>query len=120
MIFCNPNAAYYEYLFYDGDWIDHYLNLGIHFFMWNYRGYAFSDGNPTPHNICKDGEFIYDYLKNVLKYEKIGVHGESLGGMVAVHIASARQVDFLCADRTFSSLPDVAEHGFSKKLKILF
>jgi hypothetical protein len=38
----------------------------------------------------------------------LGVHGESLGGMIAVHLAKAKKVDFLFADRTFSSLSEVA------------
>jgi len=40
--------------------------------------------------------------------KQLGVHGESLGGMIAVHVAKTKNTDFLLADRTFSSLSEVA------------
>lgn len=94
--------------------------MGINVFVWNYRGYGSSCGTASPMNLCKDGEFIYDYLKNVLKYERIGVHGESLGGMVAVHVANTKQPEFLCADRTFSSLDEVGLYMLGQKYQYLF
>lgn len=50
----------------------------------------------------------------------IGVHGESLGGLVATHLAYSKKLDFLIADRTFSCLSDVAHYGMGKIFKILF
>lgn len=35
---------------------------------------------------------------------KVGAHGLSMGGLVAAHLARKGLVDFLFADRTFSSL----------------
>ena len=52
----------------------------------------------------KDSERVFDFLKSNMNLKKIGIHGESLGGMIASHIAETRKVDFLCVDRTFSSL----------------
>lgn len=43
---------------------------------------------------------------------KLGAFGESLGGLVACHIAAKLHLDLLVADRTFGSLEAVAEHGF--------
>ena len=42
MIYCNPNAGYYETLFFDSEWIDFYLQQGVNICLWNYRGYGFS------------------------------------------------------------------------------
>jgi esterase/lipase len=39
---------------------------------------------------------------------KIAVHGESIGGILATHLASHCQVDLLVADRTFANLEAVA------------
>lgn len=47
-MFCNPNAGYYEYMYYETDWIEFYINKNIAIFMWNYRGYGKSTGDPTP------------------------------------------------------------------------
>ncbi len=52
--------------------------------------------------------------------KKIGVHGESLGGIVTTHIARAKNIDYMCADRTFTSLSKVVEISFGKNLAKLF
>ena len=41
----------------------------------------------------------------------VGVHGRSIGGVVATHLARKGLVDFLFADRTFRSLEHTAKHG---------
>lgn len=50
--------------------------------------------------------------------KKIGAHGYSLGGSVASHIALKKQLDFLIADRTFSSVSDIASKGYTFSIKI--
>lgn len=35
----------------------------------------------------EDGEDVVDFLRKNLSNGKVGVHGESLGGMVASHLA---------------------------------
>ena len=55
-----------------------------------------------------------DYLRQQLGAKKIGVHGESLGGLVATHVAKAKNLDYLCASRTFSELSKVAELTYGK------
>ena len=64
-------------------------------------------------NIEEDGEVIVDYLRNKMNFKKIGVHGQSLGGCVANHLASTKYLDFLCADRTFCSLSALLTYGFT-------
>lgn len=39
-----------------------------------------------------------------MEVQKLGVHGDSVGGIVAAHIAKTKHIDFLCADRNFTSL----------------
>ena len=56
----------------------------------NYRGYNLSEGVPTPDLLKSDGMCIFRYLRDVLGMTSIVLHGESVGGMVAAHIA--RQV----------------------------
>ena len=102
------------------EWIDYYLTRGINLLLWNYRGYGRSTGKPTPNRLMKDGEILVDYLRANYNVKKIGVHGESLGGMVASHIAKAKNLEFLCADRTFSSLTDVAFAGFGRFLYSIY
>lgn len=61
-----------------------------------------------------------DYIQNELKPKLIGVHGTSLGGLVATYLANSKKVDFLCADRTFGSLLEVVRYSFGGFSRILF
>lgn len=116
MIICCPNAGYYECLHYENDWIEFYIKNGLSIFLWNYRGYGRSSGTPSPDALRRDGEAIVDYLRKNLKVKKIGIHGESIGGLVAIHVAREKNVDFLCADRTFKNLSDVGKLSFGSLL----
>lgn len=68
----------------------------------------------------RDGEAIVDFLRKDMGMRKIGVHGESLGGIVTTHIARAKNIDYMCADRTFASLSSVAEISFGDILAKIF
>ncbi|CAD8061629.1 unnamed protein product [Paramecium sonneborni] len=120
VIFCQPNAGYYEYMYYESEWIDYYLKRGINMFLWNYRGYCESQGLPNTKDIMKDAESICDYVTSHLKVNQLIFHGESLGGMVACHLGRVRQCNLLFADRTFSSISRIAQVGFSKYASFLF
>ena len=61
-----------------------------------------------------------NYLRAEMNVKKIGVHGESLGGLIASHLARHANIDYVCADRTFSSLTDVATYSFGRLLGILY
>lgn len=89
-------------------------------FLWNYRGYGRSKGCPNPIKLQKDGELIVEYLRKDLKAQKIGVHGQSLGGLLACHLAYTCNLDFLCADRTFYSFSDIVNFSFSAILAMVF
>ncbi|CAD8138849.1 unnamed protein product [Paramecium octaurelia] len=120
VIFCQPNAGYYEYMYYESEWIDYYLRRGISMFLWNYRGYCDSQGLPNTKDIMKDAESICDFVTSQLKVSQLIFHGESLGGMVACHLGRVRQCNLLFADRTFSSISNIAQVGFSKYASFLF
>jgi hypothetical protein len=87
MIICGPNAAPYEIFAYSNRWMDYYVDAGINLFLWNYRGYGDSKGTIDFSNMKKDAECVADFMKQYYKFSKIGVHGISLGGVPACHIA---------------------------------
>ena len=65
MIYCNPNAGYYETIFYDSEWIEFFLSLRINICIQNYRGYGKSEGTPSPEvNFKKIILKIYFYKLN--------------------------------------------------------
>mmetsp|Transcript_32562 Transcript_32562/g.5897 ORF Transcript_32562/g.5897 Transcript_32562/m.5897 type:complete len:131 (+) Transcript_32562:340-732(+) len=88
IIYCNPNGGYYEFIYYQLEMLSFYVNNGINIFLWNYRGYGDSEGKPTPDNVAKDGVLVANYIRNLKGTAKIGVHGESIGGLPACYIAN--------------------------------
>ena len=114
MLFCNPNAGFYEFSYYQSEWFEFYQKLGINVMMWNYPGYGRTKGPPSLKKITKSGETIISYLREIRNIKLIGVHGESLGGSIATYLANKCNLNFLFADRTFSSLSQAALYNFGK------
>jgi hypothetical protein len=48
MMYCNPNAGYYEFTHYQSEWMDYYISMGVNVILWNYRSYGRSKGRATP------------------------------------------------------------------------
>ena len=102
MILCGPNAEQAEMIQYNTDLLEFYLSNCINVMVYNYRGYGLSEGTPSISKIKKDSETVAQYVRQrVGPIAKIGVHGRSIGGVVAIHLARKGLVDFLFADRTF-------------------
>lgn len=53
LVVCNPNAGVYELLALHYGSVYH--PLGMHVFVWNYRGYGRSEGSPTIQGLMADG-----------------------------------------------------------------
>lgn len=119
VLFCNPNAGLYEFAYYQSEWLDLYISNGINVMLWNYRGYGRSKGFPSPDALKKDAEVVINYLRTEKKAGVIGVHGESLGGVIACHLARRCEIDFLFVDRGFGRLNQVVEYSFGKWAKYL-
>eukprot|EP01036_Dinobryon_divergens_P033892 gene33892-43786_t len=111
VLFCAPNAGFYE-SFSQADltqsWLGFYASRGYDICTFNYRGYNRSSGAPSPTAVKRDGVAVTKYLQRELSPQSLIVHGESIGGMVACHIAKECNIDILICDRTFASLDAVA------------
>lgn len=114
ILFCNPNAGFYEFAFYQSEWFEFYYRRGINVMYWNYRGFGRSQGKPSIRQTCKDGEEIIKFLREKKSVKILGIHGESLGGSIASYLADQCGANFLFADRTFSSLKNAAYYNFGK------
>mmetsp|Transcript_5512 Transcript_5512/g.5241 ORF Transcript_5512/g.5241 Transcript_5512/m.5241 type:complete len:155 (+) Transcript_5512:105-569(+) len=108
----------YEYFQYDDEWVEFYRHLGINLFLWNYRSFGRSTGSPSTKKIYEDAELIVEYLRNERgTTQKLGVHGQSLGGPVAAYLGRNCNMDFLFVDRSFSEIDRVVETSYGKFLK---
>ena len=119
MIICGPNAEPYQ-IFARNIPLSIYLNKGIDILCWNYRGYGYSTGKADFNNLKEDIIEIYNEIKNNNNYEKIGVHGISLGGIPACYLAGEeKDIKLLVSDRNFGQIENIAKSCFLGKYLVL-
>jgi hypothetical protein len=86
--------------------------LGEAVLIFDYPGYGKSSGRPNEQSCYRAAEAAYDWLVKTQKIdpENIILYGGSLGGGVAVELASKRKHRALVLVSTFTSAPDVAQN----------
>eukprot|EP00929_Paragymnodinium_shiwhaense_P013569 TRINITY_DN121421_c0_g1_i1.p1 TRINITY_DN121421_c0_g1~~TRINITY_DN121421_c0_g1_i1.p1 ORF type:complete len:992 (-),score=217.82 TRINITY_DN121421_c0_g1_i1:121-3096(-) len=115
MIICGANAAYFESQVVIDDMLNEYLGMGFSVLLFNYRGFGRSSGIPNTWKVRKDGEAVVKYLKRNFGVKRFAIHGRSMGGFVACHVANKfPEVKLLFADRTFSSLIETASTAMGR------
>ncbi len=92
-------------------WIGMLHALPANIWIIDYRGYGRSSGSPHEKGLYLDAEASYRWWDQQYgsKGGKLVVVGESLGGAVAVDLASRRRVDGLILQSTFTSMRDMAK-----------
>jgi pimeloyl-ACP methyl ester carboxylesterase len=96
-----------------GTWLSRYesmVELPAHVLAVDFRGFGRSEGTPGEEGLYRDADAAWDYLTRELRIpaERILVYGFSLGGAVAVDLASRVQAGGLVIEASFTSLPEVA------------
>jgi fermentation-respiration switch protein FrsA (DUF1100 family) len=83
---------------------------GFNVLMYDYRGYGRSEGTPSEDGIYNDGLAAFDYAASLpeVKPGRIFLWGTSLGGAVAIDVATHRRAAGLILESTFTSAKDVA------------
>ena len=92
-----------------------FVRLGFSVLMVDYRGYGISGGEqPSEQRLYEDAEAAYRFLLNEgVATRDIFIYGHSLGGAVAVELASRiRHAAGLILESTFTSLSEVARMRF--------
>ena len=86
-----------------------YLDASVCIF--DYPGYGWSGGRPTEAGCYQSAAATYDWLTGAMAREpaRIVLVGESLGGAVAVELATRVEHHSLILIKTFTSVPDVAK-----------
>jgi len=88
--------------------------LGIHVFIFDYRGYGRSGGRVSEKGTYRDAEAAYQYLRSRtdLDPSKIVFFGRSLGAAVAVETALKARCAGLILESPFTSIREMANHVF--------
>ncbi len=107
LLFSHGNAEDLSDLF---SMLDSLRQMGYSVFAYDYRGYGQSSGMPTEAHAYEDVDAAYEYLVQELKVspEQIIVQGRSLGGAMAVDLASRKSVGGLILESAFTSAFRVA------------
>jgi len=85
-------------------------DIGINIFIIDYRSYGKSQGKPSEKGLYLDAVCAYQYLvdNRIIPPGQIIVYGESLGGAVAIDLASKVKVGGLITEGVFSDEADMA------------
>jgi len=88
------------------------LNCGI--LIFDYPGYGKTSGSPSESNCYESARAAYRWLIDEKKVDptRIVIYGESLGGGVAVQLASEVDHRALVLMKTFTSLPAVGQKQY--------
>ena len=112
VLFCHGNGEHIGYL---GNRMSSLSRrLGVSVFAFDYRGYGRSQGKPFEQGVLEDGEAAHRWLANQggIALDDVVLHGQSLGGGVAVHLASTTGCRALVVERTFHSMVEVGAGTF--------
>jgi len=90
--------------------IESFASLPAGVLALDYRGYGRSEGAPSEEGLYRDARAAWDYLTKTrgVPPNRVVIYGESLGGAVAVDLASRVQPCALIVQSGFTSIADMA------------
>ncbi|MBI3602435.1 MAG: alpha/beta hydrolase [Candidatus Omnitrophica bacterium] len=91
--------------------IKFFHDLGLNVLVFDYRGYGKSQGYPTEKGVYLDAVAVYDYLQSRpdIDHQRIIGYGASLGGVVAVDLATRRKLAALMIESSITSAKDMSQ-----------
>jgi fermentation-respiration switch protein FrsA (DUF1100 family) len=112
VLYCHGNAGN---LSHRGEAIGRWQErLGQAVLIIDYPGYGWSSGKPSERGCYAAADAAYDWLTQTMKVpaESVILYGGSLGGAVAVDVASRRPHRAVVLVSTFTSIPDMAQKQY--------
>ena len=106
VLFCHENAGNISHGL---ETVRSFLDLGANVLAFDYRGYGRSDGRPSEKNVYEDAQAAWRWL---LEYKRVQpdrlfIFGRSLGGAVAVDLATRVNCAGVILESTFTSVVDI-------------
>ena len=89
-----------------------FLPLGWNVFIFDYRGFGKSEGEPTEKLLHSDALEIYEYLKFRFNDKEILPYGRSIGTGIAAKLAQEKNTNRLILETPYTSLPELAKIYF--------
>ncbi|KAL5504837.1 BEM46 [Sanghuangporus vaninii] len=101
-----------------------YVEMRCNVFMLSYRGYGLSEGSPSEKGIRMDAQASLDYLTlhPILSRTNIVLYGQSIGGAVAIDLASRNpsKIRALILENTFLSIPRLIPSAMPMLARVAF
>jgi fermentation-respiration switch protein FrsA (DUF1100 family) len=106
ILFCHGNAGNISHRL--GS-IGIFHQIGLNVFIFDYRGFGNSDGNPSERGSYADAHAAWNYLveRENIKPENIILFGRSLGSGVAAWLAKEKKAKAVILESSFTSIPDL-------------
>jgi len=106
VLFCHGNGGNISHRL---DTLKILNDMGLNVFIFDYRGYGRSEGNPSEKGTYMDTLAAWNYLvlKKGFKPDKIIIHGRSLGGAIASWLAVRNRPGWLIVESAFTSIPEI-------------
>ncbi|HEX8422962.1 MAG TPA: alpha/beta hydrolase [Pyrinomonadaceae bacterium] len=107
LLFLHGNAGNISHRY---EIMEDFVKLPVNVLIIDYRGYGKSEGDPSEQGLYDDARAAWDYLTNArgIPASRIVIFGESLGGAVAIDLASKTQACGLIVQSSFTSVADMA------------
>lgn len=111
VLFCHGNAGNISNRLPTAQFV---VDLKVPILMFDYRGYGNSNGKPSEKNVGIDARAYYNWLISEKKYEPehIIIFGRSLGGAIAVDLASKVKCGGLIIESSFTSALEMGKRIF--------
>ena len=111
VLFCHGNAGNISHRL---ETVEYILSLGANIMLFDYRGFGKSEGSPGEEEVYQDALVCYNWLINEKEFspEQIIVFGRSLGGAVAVDLASKVTCGGVIVESSFTSAKAMAKEMF--------
>lgn len=112
ILYCHGNGEHMGYL--GNRLADRSRALQASIFAFDYRGYGKSEGTPHEAGLLMDGEAAAAWLaqRAGVRRSELVLHGCSLGGAIAVHLAATQDARALVVERTFHSMVDIGAQQY--------
>ncbi len=106
VLFCHGNGGNISYRL---DTLKILHEMGLSVLIFDYRGYGRSDGAPSERGTYLDAQAAWDFLTKDKLFApgSIIIHGRSLGGAIAAHLAKDNLPAGLIVESSFSSATDI-------------
>lgn len=92
-----------------GRFAESFTKNGYDVFMWDYRGFGKTKGNPSESNIFQDARVLYSKMSEKYTENMIILYGRSLGSGVATMLASENKPQQLILESSYFHLANVGE-----------